>query len=813
MKKLLILTCVTILYAINGTATKAQYLPVVYNNTYSGATSITQTLPIANNGDVFATAISDGKPVCMWLNRVGEIEFTREFTSDEFFIINKAVALTNSSVLVVGNKQVGKKNKSKTIGKAIVLNSDGTIVQEFTIGDTTTAVSDGAKLLDGDFVFWGTQQTKDGISKGYICKYAPDGKLRYEYLSSQSGVCSIVQEDQGISSVVAVFNSYGSDGASIVKLDKFGMPEFITILADKSFVVEDIKLINGYTYITGMGNNTGGTIIKIRPEGDIVYQKQIITNTMNASLNKLVVTESGNLLVGGNDISSAIFYILRQDGTTIANITLPGTITAIASNPQNGDISLAQYDSNSKSGNIIKLNSSGKTLYHKSTFAHYGSIKMTPNGDILLGSVESGRISMMSSYGELLFDKYIDENRIIDYTNILMTNSGEVILTDSKSNITKLAHGIYINDITITKPTNGFATAIFTVSLTGYSFSPENAPIATTVQYRTAEKSANTLNNFNAVSGTLSFIPNKTDGSRYTHTQVIEVPIKANNYIEGVKEFVVALSNVHNSYIIKGDGLGTIEDQHCYVDMINSTNGIEGGKSVQFELGLFKSNDVALTNTTGSNIIVDGKFGDGTADQLDYNYNTLPRLVIANGSHSSTVDIATLEDNRYEIAKTLFVNFDKISSVSDISISFQGAQLVCESSIYDQPACLSITSLGDQSQLNNMVSGFAKITLLRAKDGVVQTNNSGFDIDIEVNIDPSSSAKSGVDFALVNSHDLKIIGDDERSGINLNGIVLHNADTKGDKELIINIERVMQIPQAGLINLCANKKQCSLMIK
>ena len=57
----------------------------------------------------------------------------------------------------------------------------------------------------------------------------------------------------------------------------------------------------------------------------------------------------------------------------------------------------------------------------------------------------------------------------------------------------------------ITKPVNGIATAIFTVTLTGYATTKEGAPIPVSVGYATQEKTANIANNFTPVKGKLSF--------------------------------------------------------------------------------------------------------------------------------------------------------------------------------------------------------------------------------------------------------------------------------------------------------------------
>ncbi len=813
MKKGLIIACFILLWAFGPIKVNAQYLPVVYNSKYSDMTSIVNTVSIPNSGDVFAVGAKGDKEVCMWLDREGTVIFSKEFSESFFSSINNIIPIDNKRVLLVGNSIPTKRSEHKASGKAIVLYSDGGIEQEFYIGDEKTSITDGVILSNNDYLFWGNQQIGEDSHAGYICRYDSKGQLIYKFTSDVGTICSWAKENEGVSHVTAVFNGGEKSGASVVKLDINGSPKFITTIPDKSFVIEECILSNEYTFISGKGDLYGGSILKLRPEGDIVYQKQIIENGVSTSLSKLLITEKGNLLIGGGDGTNAIFHVLRQDGTSLSKTILPGTLSAIASNPKSGDIAVTLYDEVNKRGTIVKLTNDGKKLYEKPLVSKYSQMKIDPNGDVVLGSIESGRISMLSSFGELLFDRYIDENNTVKYSDIYMANSGEVILTDGVSNITKLAHGIYIDDVVITKPIDGFATAVFTVTLSGYSFSDEGAPISVSVDYKTVGKTANSLNNFNDVSGTLSFIPSSIGGDKYMSRQIVEVPIKSNDYLEGEKQFEIELSGVQQSYIIKDNGVGVIEDQQCLVKMINTIDGIEGEKDIQYELGLFKSNGVKLVNKTNSDIVVDGEYGEGTADNLDYNYTNPPRLKIANDSHSGTVNIPTIEDTRYEVVKSLYVNFDKIHSMSDTKVSFPSAVLICEGKIYDQPAYVSIMPLGDQSMLNNTVSGFSKITLHRAKDGVVQTNNSGADIIIAVEIDSTSSAKKGVDFALVNSHNLKIIGNGKRTGVNLNGIVLFNPESIGDRELKINLKSINQIPLAGSIVICEDKKQSDLLIK
>ncbi len=815
MKAKLIIACVSLLGFLIAVNVEAQYLPVVFNNTYENMTTISQTVPVASNGGVFVTGTKGNKAMCMWLNREGEVIFSREFSNDEFGIINQVIPVGKDKILLVGSANVNQLNNKTNLasGRATVLHSDGGVEAMFHIGDNYTSLSNALVLSNNDYLFWGKKQATGYESIGYICRYNAKGDLLYEFTAERGTECGWVKESEGASHITAVFNSNGEEGASIVRLNKNGVAQYFTTLPDKSFFIEQCVFADGYVYLSGVGHTLGGAVIKIRPEGDVVFHKKILDNQNNSTLSNLLVTEKGDLLVGGSYDDKSIFHILRNDGTSLSKLLFSGTLTTITSDSNTGNVVLALFDKKSRQGRLVKVTNTGKKLFEKVLISNYSDVKVDSNGDILLGSVEHGRISMFSSFGELLFDRYIDENRIIEYKNICMANSGEVILTDGKNNVTKMAHGIYIDDVAITKPINGFATAVFTVTLSGYSYSEEGAPVPVTVSYQTNEKTANANNNFKKVEGELSFIPKNHGRNQYLSREVIEVPVVANEFLEGQKDFAVQLFNVSNSYIIKSEGIGTIDDQQGVVKLINTVEGIEGQRDIQYELGLFKSNGDKLTNKTGADVVVDGKYGEGTADELDYDITKRPRLKIENGAHSGTLNVPTIEDTRYEIAKTLYINFEEVHAMSGTRIALPSSALICEGKIFDQEAYVSIASLGKQSQSNSNVSGFAKISLHRAKDGVVQTNNSGSDILVGIEIDPTSTAQRGFDFAFVNAHDLKIIGDGKRVNVNLNGIVIYNPEATDTKELKIKLTNVNQISGAGKISIDKSNKQCSLLIK
>ena len=309
--------------------------------------------------------------------------------------------------------------------------------------------------------------------------------------------------------------------------------------------------------------------------------------------------------------------------------------------------------------------------------------------------------------------------------------------------------------------------------------------------------------NFEPVSGTLSFIP-ATDGSnRYLSKFTVEVPVNANDFLEGDRVFSLNLSDVKDSYLIRSTAKATIIDQPAVVQLIGTKPGLEG---------IFKTNGKALTNSTRANVVIDGIYGKSTADGLDYDRGRIPRLTIEPGKHSGTFHVVTREDTRYESVKNVVIDFNKIYAMSDVDLSFGATQLSCSGLLYDQPAMVAIESLGDYGRNNNVISGFFKVSLLRARDGALQTNNSGGDILLKVASDSASTAVQGKDFVFTNIHDLKLLGDGNTSAVNLNGVVLYVPDAP-KRTVAVELKDVKGVESAGKISVYKEKSKAAFTIK
>lgn len=790
----------------------AQFMPVVYDNIYGKEYRFTTATADFQSGDVVTANHADGHIVLTWLNRQGESRFSKRFNADEISLVNKLIPLSEDKLLVVGQRKPSERDKNLQTGRAMIINNKGGIERNINIGENGTTLFNGELISNGHLILSGSTPNPKGGNSAFICKLTHKDKVIYSYTAAVGEACHWFNVLGSRTEYLnAAFTSVGKEGSSVVRLDENGKPYFITKLPDPTFKIEKmISSVDGEIFLVGEGQQTGGAVIKIRQEGDIVFQKQIVPATPASKLNKLIVCPTGEILVGGNDAKNAYFALLRSDGTELSSNVDMGVVAGIANNPISGDCIVSLYGP-AQQGKIIKFSKQGRRLYEKFAAANYTSLRIDNSGDLLMAAPQSGRLTMLSNLGEMLFDRYVVENTPQPFSEVYLPTNGEVVFAASDSRVAKLAHGVYVGDILVNKPINGYTTGTFTVTLSGFSYTPEGAPIPVTVKYDTKPISASQGVNYDPVAGTISFIPSTDGSNRYLNKYEVEVPVKANDLLEGNRTFALNLSNVSNSYLIRSQSTATIEDQPAIVKMIATSPGTEGQTDVTYTLGIFKTNGVALTNATKADIVIDGVYGNGTADKLDFDMGRLPRLVIAPGGHSGQFNVATYEDTRYEAVKTVIVNFNKVYAMSDTYVSFGAHQLACIGQLYDQPALVAIQSLGDHTKLNNTLVDFFKVSLLRAKDGVLQTNNSGADIFLTVDVNGNSTARQGSDFVLSNAHDLRIWGDDHSSAVNLNGVVLYTPGTD-QKAVSVTLKGVRAGENAGKLSVSPDKNTAQFNI-
>lgn len=792
---------------------KAQYMPVVFDRTYGENIDYQHLCPAAD-GETVLIGTGNGNTTITWVKRDGETRFSRSLPTG-FISVNNVYYTGNNKVLIVGQSNVNTKGRraAQISGRALILDNKGDISTDVYLGDEGSELFCGQVLKDGSLILGGYEPTPATVKAGMIGKIDGAGKPVYKYVSAGNGTCVAFDVLGSTTEYIHVaFTSEDGANASVTRLDSKGKPFFVTEIPDAGFQIHKmITAQDGHIFLAGNGNSGGGRVLKLRTEGDIVFNKEIVPAGHFATLEHLYLANNGNLLVGGNGGDKSYYSLLRNDGTDLQKYIMKESISGMGIDPVSGESVIVGFDSDRGRGTIIGLARDGRQIYQKATDGNFNKAQLSPNG-IFLASTSTGRICMVSPMGDLLFDRYAIEDSRKAFNDINFTSNGDVLLKDMNNRLVKLGHGVYVSDVKINKPVNGFTTALFTVTLTGYSTTEQGVPVPVTVEYFTKEGTANEKNNYSPIKGSLSFVPSNDGAAKYMIKQDVEVPIKANDLVEGRRLFEMHLANINKSYLVKPKGTATIEDQEVVVKLVNTRDGLEGERDIIYELGIFKTNGEALVNATGSDIVIDGNYGKGTADALDFDMGVSPRVSIVNGSKTGKFNVKTLIDTRYELPKSVIVDFNKIHTINDANVSFESSLLSCSGNVIDQPAMLAVTSLGDHGRMNNIVSGFFKISLVRASDGALLTNATGGDIAIGASVASETTAGEGKDFVFTNLHDLRVWGDGNRSAVNLNGIILFDKDKLGAKKLVVGLDSVITPANAPQINIAADGKYAGFTI-
>ncbi|QDV26785.1 Calx-beta domain-containing protein [Aureliella helgolandensis] len=104
-----------------------------------------------------------------------------------------------------------------------------------------------------------------------------------------------------------------------------------------------------------------------------------------------------------------------------------------------------------------------------------------------------------------------------------------------------------INDVQLAEGDSGTSGLVFTVARSG------NTSGTSTVEFSTADVTANSSSDYGVTSGTITFAPGEL-------SKTITVPVNGDTTIESDELFVVNLSNATDATIVDGIGQGTIQD-------------------------------------------------------------------------------------------------------------------------------------------------------------------------------------------------------------------------------------------------------------
>lgn len=392
---------------------QAQFMPVVYDRSYGKEIHYEQVCPDFSNGDVVACRGERRASYGDMAQPLGR-KYPFAQVSGQGILRKSRMSFpcrTAKCCWSAAARFPPRDNRGAT-GRAIVLTSNGVVEQDVRVGEPGSCITLGRQLADGSLILGGDSPAVTGGRKPFVCKISPSGRVIYNYIPTAGEVCVGLNVLGSSTEYLHVaFSSKDNEGSCVVRLDERGKPFFITQLPDRTFHIEKMaSTVDGDLYLVGEGQKAGGAVIKIRPEGDIVFQKQIVPTSVETKLDQLIVCPTGEIMVGGNDLTNSYYAQLRPDGTELISQVDRGVIAGITHDPVSGSCVASLYNPETSQGKIVKFSRQGHRMYEKNTAASYTSLRINGNGDLLMGSPTTGRLSMLSSLGELLFDRYVVEN-------------------------------------------------------------------------------------------------------------------------------------------------------------------------------------------------------------------------------------------------------------------------------------------------------------------------------------------------------------------------------------------------------------------
>ena len=224
-----------------------------------------------------------------------------------------------------------------------------------------------------------------------------------------------------------------------------------------------------------------------------------------------------------------------------------------------------------------------------------------------------------------------------------LTNAVNVTIADPQGTGTITdddpAPTLSVNDVSVVEGNAGTTNATFTVSLSAPSGR------AVTVDYATADGTAQAPLDYLATNGTLNFAPGQT-------SKTVTVLVNGDLLDEGNETFFLNLTNPANATISDGQGVGTITNDDgapgLSVNDVTVTEGDSGTKNATFT--------VTLAPASGQNVSVNYATADGTATAPADYAATSGTLTFAPGQTTKTVTVPVVGDTLDELDETFTLN-------------------------------------------------------------------------------------------------------------------------------------------------------------
>jgi subtilisin family serine protease len=187
-------------------------------------------------------------------------------------------------------------------------------------------------------------------------------------------------------------------------------------------------------------------------------------------------------------------------------------------------------------------------------------------------------------------------------------------------------------------------TAVFSVTLSAASAD------TVTVNFATANGSATSGSDYDAASGTLTFLPGVL-------TQTISVTVNGDDNFEGNENYVVNLSGAANATINDSQGAGTIVDDDLPTVSIDDVTLAEGNRKKKNFTFTVSLSAPATVSTTVSYSTANGS----ASSSSDYVAKS-GTLTIPAGQSSATLNISVNGDRTFELDETFYVDLTSVTN-------------------------------------------------------------------------------------------------------------------------------------------------------
>lgn len=795
------------------TMSYGQEMPSVFNKSLStSGDQLGKVEPLAN-GDLmiigggsksyFARLSADGKTI---FEKRGE-------GKDAAMVYNDMLTISNGSTLAVGGG-----NKVNGAGRISLFDSKGVLVFDKVFGKNSGGYFTKVKQDHaGNFVVVGIDGSSP--SRARITKISVKGDILFDKIFRESTVFSdLLMEDDD--SFIAIGGDVGDSRGHglLVKLTSTGEKVYEINSGNggysytKGILMEDGSLwaIGGGIY--GTGNPCRAT--RVRTDGQVIFDKTY--STVDSRFSAMAIDSQGQVVLSSEEFDRGRIIKLRPDGTIVFNKETTSPIVDLKVNAVNQVLAIGTKNN---SYELIKLSTDGKVLFDiPSAGVSLKKMLLSEDGKIYATSDKTCRILKFDDVtGDLIFDKeYGKVDSESSFVAIENLPSGEIVAIGGGKGdgcrITKISHGASINDITVLEPLNGTSIARVTVSLTGFLL--ENGirkPV--TISYKSLFNNKVDGSDITPIDGVLSFIPSDfAQGENIART--IELPVHSDQILEGTEKVSIEISDAKNTHISKAIGIVTIEEPEAVIRFVSGTDAIEG-KPIGYTIGLFKPDGTVLTNKTGSPIRVSYRFGFGSAvPNVDFDASTKKLLVINDGDSTGSISVKTNEDSFYKDALSVQLVLFEVSCAKTSVVEFLGNSKTLSATQYinDIGAEVQISKISDHNRTGESASSMFKISLTKASDGSLVTNCSGGDIQVKFAVDASSTAVVNKDFVIMNSGGVSIAGGCGGREADIKVICIPDSSANTNTSVVLNITKVVGPSSAGPLSISSKRKATALLL-